>query len=398
MQLFGGVKKRLPDDSLVRGDIHVLLMGDPGMGKTTLLKAASNLAPRSVNVNGAQSTKVGVTAAATPSSGESDPWELQAGAIVLADHGLASIDRFDGLPEEAQVALEGPMAQQVLNVSKASVTTTLPAQSAVLATANPKYGRFDQYEPIGEQIDLLPALISRFDLIFTFTDQPDPDTDEELAEHVLTTNQAGEVSAKRDNVPNAEITEADSENVEAVTPDIDVEFLRKYIAYAKRNVYPTISEAAKDSIEEFYVDMRAKCADEDAPAPLSARKLEGVVRLAEASARIRLSDVVEEEDAERVIKIVRSALEDVGIDPETGEFDADVVKTGTSKAQRDRIKDMKQLISDIAEEFDEGAPIREVLDRAGEVGLSVEEAEEEVDYLRRKGEVYRPTEDHLRTT
>ncbi|GAB7012949.1 minichromosome maintenance protein MCM [Halolamina salina] len=398
MQLFGGVTKRLPDDSLIRGDIHLLFIGDPATAKTTLLKAASNLAPRSVNVNGAQSTKVGITAAATPSSGESDPWELQAGAIVLADHGLACIDHLDGLPEDAQIALEGPMAQQVLNMSKASVTETLPAEASVLATANPKYGRFDQYEPIGKQIDLMPGLISRFDLIFTFTDQPDPEHDSELAEHVLTTNQAGEITAQQENWQNGEVPDSAAESIEAVTPAIDAELLRKYIAYAKRNVYPTMSEAAKEAIEEFYVDMRAKGADEDAPVPVSARKLEGLVRLAEASARMRLSDTVEERDAERVIEIVRSTLEDIGVDPDAGEFDAEVVETGASKSQRDRIKSVKALIGDIEEEYDAGAPIEEVFDRAGEVGMSVDKVQREIESLRNKGELYEPVEDHLRTT
>ncbi len=399
MQLFGGVEKTLPDESHIRGNIHVALVGDPGAAKTSLLKAASNLSPRSVNVNGPQSTKVGITAAATPSSGEADPWELQAGAIVLADKGLVCIDHFDGLSEAAQNALEGPMEQQVLNMSKASVTETLPAQSSVLATGNPKYGRFDQYEPIGEQINLEPALISRFDLIFTVTDQPEPEHDSRLAKQILKTNYAGELNTQRANNPRSELAQEEVEKVnEEVAPDIEADLMRKYIAYAKRHVYPTMSQEAKDAIEEFYVDLRSKGADEDAPVPLTARKLEALVRLSEASARTRLSDTVEKEDADRVIEIVRSSLEAIGVDGETGEFDADVVETGTSKTQRDRIKNIEELIRDIEEEYDEGAPIEEVIKRANAQGIDSEKAEKEIENLRRRGELYEPVQGYLRTS
>jgi replicative DNA helicase Mcm len=130
---------------------------------------------------------------------------------------------------------------------------------------------------------------------------------------------------------------------------------------------------------------------------VTARKLEALVRLAEASARMRLSDTVEAEDAERVIDIVRSCLQDIGVDPETGEFDADVVETGQSKSQRDRIKNIKTLISDVEEEYDEGAPREEVLDRAEEMGMERSKAEHEIEKLRQKGDVYEPQTDHLRT-
>ena len=159
-----------------------------------------------------------------------------------------------------------------------------------------------------------------------------------------------------------------------------------------------MTEEARGAIREFYVDLRAQGAGEDAPVPVTARKLEALVRLAEASARVRLSDSVELEDAERVIEIVRSCLKDIGVDPETGEFDADVVETGTSKSQRDRIKNIKALIEEIEEEYDEGAPVDEVLNRADEVGLDEGKAEHEIEQLKTRGELYEPRTDHLRTT
>ena len=294
----------------------------------------------------------------------------------------------------------GVVLHNSISVSKAGINATLKSRCSLLGAANPKYGRFDQYEPIGEQIDLEPALISRFDLIFTVTDSPDPETDAQLAEHIINTNYAGELHTQRTHVPNSEFTDEEVDAATAeVTPEIEAELLRKYIAYAKRNCYPTMTEEAKEVIRQFYVDFRAKGADEDAPVPVTARKLEALVRLSEASARLRLSDTVEREDAVRVTEIVESCLRDIGMDPETGEFDADIVETGTSKTQRDRIKDLKHLIEELEDEYDEGAPVSEVVSRAGEeLGLEESKAEQEIENLRRKGEVYEPRTDYLRTT
>ncbi|WP_138007968.1 LAGLIDADG family homing endonuclease [Halalkalirubrum salinum] len=300
---------------------------------------------------------------------------------------------------EDRSAMHEALEQQQISVSKAGINATLKSRCSLLGAANPKYGRFDRYEPIGEQIDLEPALISRFDLIFTVTDQPDPDHDANLAEHILKTNYAGELNTQRERLTTSEFTQAQVDEVtEEVAPEIDAELLRKYIAHAKRSCFPTMTDEAKEAIRDFYVDLRSKGADEDAPVPVTARKLEGLVRLSEASARIRLSDTVEPEDATRVIDIVRSCLQDIGVDPETGEFDADVVETGTSKSQRDRIKNIKSLIADIEAEYEEGAPIDEILERAGEIGMDQTKAEKEIEKLRRKGEVYEPTQDYLRTT
>ncbi|SFR33766.1 LAGLIDADG family homing endonuclease [Halogeometricum limi] len=301
---------------------------------------------------------------------------------------------------EDRSAMHEALEQQQISVSKAGINATLKSRCSLLGAANPKYGRFDQYEPIGEQIDLEPALISRFDLIFTVTDDPDPETDAALADHILNTNYAGELHTQRTKIANSEFTEEEVNSVtEEVAPAIDAELLRKYIAYSKRNCYPTMTDEAKQIIRDFYVNFRAKGADDDSPVPVTARKLEALVRLSEASARVRLSDKVMEEDAVRVTNIVESCLRDIGMDPETGEFDADIVETGTSKNQRDRIKNLKQLISDIEDEYEEGAPVEEVIARATtDLNLDETKAEQEIENLRRKGEVYEPRTDHLRTT
>ncbi|MFC5368509.1 LAGLIDADG family homing endonuclease [Salinirubrum litoreum] len=300
---------------------------------------------------------------------------------------------------EDRSAMHEGLEQQEISISKAGINATLKSRCSLLGAANPKYGRFDQYEPIGEQIDLEPALISRFDLIFTVTDQPDPEKDADLADHIINTNYAGELHTQRTNTTNSNFTQEQVDNVtEDVAPEIEPELLRKYIAYAKRTCYPTMTDEAKQAIRDFYVDLRAKGADEDAPVPVTARKLEAIVRLSEASARVRLSDTVEIEDAERVIEIVRSCLQDIGVDPETGQFDADVVETGRSKTQRDRVKNIRQLINDIEGEYEQGAPVEEVLERAEDVGMDRSKAEHEIEKLRRQGEVYEPSSGHLRTT
>jgi replicative DNA helicase Mcm len=400
LQLFSGVTKHLPDKSRIRGDMHLLLIGDPGTGKSQLLSYIRKVAPRSVYTSGKGSSAAGLTAAAVRDDfGDGQQWTLEAGALVLADKGIAAVDELDKMNPDDRSAMHQALEQQEISVSKAGINATLKSRCSLLGAANPRYGRFDPYEPIGEQIDLEPALISRFDLIFTVQDKPDPEQDANLADHILNANYAGELNTQRERMANPEFDQAEVEAVtEDVEPAVEPELMRKYIAYARRECFPSMTEAARERIKEFYVEMREKGTDEDAPVPITARKLEALVRLAEATARVRLSDTVTEADADRVVGLVRSCLENIGVDPETGEFDADVVETGTSKSQRDRIKNVKALIEETEEEYDGGAPVDEVLDRADEVGLDRSKVESEIEKLKQRGEVYEPNLDHLRTT
>ncbi|MDX1745462.1 MAG: minichromosome maintenance protein MCM, partial [Halobacteriales archaeon] len=384
LQLFSGVTKHLPDESRIRGDMHILLIGDPGTGKSQLLQYIRHISPRSVYTSGKGSSTAGLTAAAVRDDfGDGQQWSLEAGALVLADKGVAAVDELDKMAPDDRSAMHQALEQQEISISKAGINATLKSRCALLGAANPKYGRFDQYEPIGEQIDLEPALVSRFDLIFTVTDQPDADRDSALADHILQTNYAGELGARHTKLSSPDVTaEEVAESATDVDPAIDPDLFRKYIAYAKRNVFPSMTDEARALIKEFYVDLRARGTEEDAPVPITARKLEALVRLAESSARVRLSDTVEAQDAERVIEIVRSCLKDIGVDPETGQFDADVIETGTSKSQRDRIKTLRGLIEELEDEYDRGAPIEEVIDRAGDIGMSESQVEHEIEKLR----------------
>ncbi|WP_299235822.1 minichromosome maintenance protein MCM [Natronomonas sp.] len=400
MQLFSGVTKHLPDGSRTRGDLHMLLIGDPGTGKSKLLQYVRNLAPRSVYTSGKGSSSAGLTAAAVRDDfGDGQQWTLEAGALVLADQGIAAVDELDKMRPEDRSAMHEALEQQSISISKAGINATLKSRCSLLGAANPKYGRFDQYEPIGEQIDLEPALISRFDLIFTVTDQPDAEEDADLAEHIIETNYAGELHTHRENTTTSNVTAEEVDNVTGnVEPEIDAELLRKYIAYAKRNCYPMMTEEAKAQIRDFYVDLRAKGQGEDAPVPVTARKLEALVRLAEASARMRLSDTIDSDDAERVIEIVRSCLQDIGVDPETGEFDADVVETGQSKSQRDRAKTLRNIIEELQEEYEDepGAPMERIVERAAEAGIEESKVEHRVSELKKRGDLYEPQNGYIR--
>jgi len=395
LSLFGGVRVKHDDGTAERGDIHVLMIGDPGTAKTTLLEAIGELAPRSVRASGRGATVSGMTAAAVQDDFGDGNWSLEAGALVIGHKGVATVDEIDKLSEGVEEAMHDAMASQKVSVNKAGINTTLPSQTTVVAAGNPKYGRFDQHEPIGQQIAIGPTLLTRFDLMYTLTDKPDEDRDRMIAQSKIKSKE----TAKRESGDGGS-TLAIAKALEDIRDEDDaLELMRAYIAYARRNIDPVIEdEEVAEKIEDTYVELRLSNDDDEGPVPVSARKLDGFQRLAEASARVRLSETIEMHDVERAKEHVESTLEDVGIDPETGDYDADIVEAGTSKSQRDRIKTLKQLIEDIEEEYDEGAPIDIVEERADIVGVSEHKLDHEIDKLMQKGEVYEPSTDTLRTT
>ncbi len=397
LQLFGGVPKKLPDGTEIRGDIHVLLVGDPGVAKSQILRYVHRIAPRSVYTTGKGTTTAGLTATATRDEFDGR-WTLEAGALVLADKGIALVDEIDKMRNEDRSALHEAMEQQTVSVAKAGINAVLRARCALLGAANPKYGRFDKYTPIAEQIDLSPTLLSRFDLIFVLTDEPDEVRDRKLAEHILKTHEIGEKLEKLRNVASVEFTkeEIDRESeIAEIVPAIEPELLRKYIAYAKRTVFPVLSEEAKQKIVEFYLSLRSRAKDNSA-VPVTARQLEALIRLAEASARLRLSDVVDKEDVERVIGIIKSSLEQIAVDPETGEIDIDYAFTGTSKSQRDKILILKRIIEELEASYEKGAPEEEILKAAQEEGIDERKAKELLRKMREIGDIYSPREGYYR--
>ncbi|MFB6116749.1 MAG: minichromosome maintenance protein MCM [Candidatus Nanosalina sp.] len=370
LQLFGGVKKNREDGVKSRGDIHILLIGEPGTGKSQLLKFTGELAPKGRYVVGKSSTGAGLTASVVKeeSTGE---FSLEAGAVVLAHKGMAAIDEIDKMAAEDRSSLHEAMEQQQISVSKANIQATLNAETSILAAGNPKLGRFDPYEPIPQQINIGDTLLSRFDFIFPVKDEPDEEKDAKLSSQVLK------------NHINPEETDA----------EIEQESLRKYIAYAQKK-RPQLTQEAADKIQEFYISMRSRGSDEEnGNVPITARQLEALVRIAEASARAELEDEVTEKDAERAIDILTYCLEQVGVDPETGEFDADIIESGVSSSQRNRLQSVKHIINNLA--GDDEAEIEEVLEKAEEEGFDKEQAEEVIERLKRDGELYEPKQGYI---
>jgi len=386
LQLFGGVPKKLPDGTEIRGDIHILLVGDPGTAKSQLLRYVHKIAPRSIYTSGKGTTTAGLTATVVRDEVDGR-WTLEAGALVLADKGIALVDEIDKMRKEDRSALHEALEQQSISISKAGITAVLKARCALLAAANPKYGRFNRYEPLVEQINLEPPLLSRFDLIFIVTDEPDEERDELLARHVVDVHELGE------KLELVKVGAIDPKSVEEekVKPVISPELLRKYIAFAKKTVFPVLTKEAKDRIVEFYKSLRAMAKnDEHASIPITPRQLEALIRLSEASARVRLSNKVTVEDVERAIRIFKRSLEQIAIDPETGKIDIDYAFTGTSATQRDRIALIKKIIEVLENEHEVGAPEEEVIKMAEEKGISREKVEEIISKLKEKGEIYSP--------
>ncbi len=371
LQLFGGSAKELEDKTRLRGDIHVLIVGDPGIGKSQMLKYVSKLAPRGIYTSGKGTSGVGLTAAAVRD--EFGGWSLEAGALVLGDKGNVCVDELDKMREEDRSAIHEALEQQTISIAKAGIMATLNSRCSVLAAANPKFGRFDSYKSINEQIDLPSPILSRFDLIFVVEDKPDEDKDRTLARHILETH-----------------------TMKNMDYAIEPELLRKYIAYA-RKLSPELTDEAMDVLEEFYVSMRNSSNDEDSPVPITARQLEAIIRLSEASAKTKLKDKVEADDAKQAIRLTNACLREVGYDPETGTIDIDKVEGRTAKSDRDKFRIVQDTIEQLQVEYGGRAPINVLISELGDnYSMSEEKVEEIIRLLKNKGVIFEPSRGYLK--
>eukprot|EP00124_Ichthyophonus_hoferi_P000656 Ihof_evm3s26 gene=Ihof_evmTU3s26 len=339
-QKFTNDRNRIP----VRGDIHVLVVGDPGLGKSQMLKAVHNISPRAVYVCGNSTSTAGLTVTLSKNGDGSGDYALEAGALVLADHGCCCIDEFDKMPNEHQALLEA-MEQQCISIAKAGIVCSLPARCAIIAAANPVGGHYNKAKTVSENLRMSPALLSRFDLIFILLDKPNQEMDKLLSEHVMALhvgNMKAFKAAKMSAYGNSQPEPTDDDDITPLTQRLKIaphenldlipaRLLRKYIAYARKYVHPKLSSAAREELQDFYIKLREDHQQVDST-PITTRQLESLIRLAEARARVELREVVTREDALDVIQIMKYSLFDTYSDG-NGNFDfsRSQMGTGTSK-------------------------------------------------------------------
>ncbi|KAI3763420.1 hypothetical protein L1987_53879 [Smallanthus sonchifolius] len=328
-QLFGGSALTLQSGANFRGDINILLFGDPGTSKSQLLQYIHKLAPRGIYTSGRGSSAVGLTAyvAKDPETGET---VLESGALVLSDRGICCIDEFDKMSENARSMLHEVMEQQTVSIAKAGIIASLNARTSVLACANPSGSRYNPRLSVIDNIHLPPTLLSRFDLICLILDKADEQTDRRLAKHIVALH--------------FETPENSEQNV------IDLPTLIAYLSYARKNIYPQLSKEAAEELKRGYVEMRRRGnfpGSSKKVITATPRQIESVIRLSEALARIRFSKSVEKKDVLEAFRLLEVALQQPATDHATGTIDMDLITTGVSASEKMRRDNLVGLTRNI---------------------------------------------------
>ncbi|RMZ77188.1 hypothetical protein DV738_g4514, partial [Chaetothyriales sp. CBS 135597] len=304
--LMGGSKKILPDGMRLRGDINVLLLGDPGTAKSQLLKFVEKAAPIAIYTSGKGSSAAGLTASVQRDMSTRE-FYLEGGAMVLADGGVVCIDEFDKMRDEDRVAIHEAMEQQTISIAKAGITTILNARTSVLAAANPIFGRYDDLKSPGENIDFQTTILSRFDMIFIVRDDHDRARDERIAKHVMSVHMGGKgaLAAEASNDPDA-----------GIDTEFDVEKMRRYIAFCKSRCAPRLSLAASEKLSSHFVSIRNRVAQSERAAnarssiPITVRQLEAIIRITESLAKLTLSPVADESHVDEAIRLFLASTMD----------------------------------------------------------------------------------------
>ncbi|MCO5571154.1 hypothetical protein L7F22_024888 [Adiantum nelumboides] len=332
LQLLGGVEKNLKNGTHIRGDINMMMVGDPSVAKSQLLRAIMNIAPLAISTTGRGSSGVGLTAAVT-SDQETGERRLEAGAMVLADRGVVCIDEFDKMNDLDRVAIHEVMEQQTVTIAKAGIHASLNARCSVVAAANPIYGTYDRSITPTKNIGLPDSLLSRFDLLFIVLDQMDADIDRQISEHVLRMHRyrspsesAGmlimEGTSRTLEDEEAEVATAifvkynrllhgERRVRQAKRETLTIKFLKKYIHYAKSRHQPVLSDEASEQIASAYAEMRNASADNKSGGgtlPITARSLETIIRLSTAHAKLKLRNQVLKADVDAALKVLNFAV------------------------------------------------------------------------------------------
>jgi len=404
LQLFGGVSRKNPDGTRTRGDIHILLMGDPGVAKSQLLTYVSELSPRGKFASGGGVSGAGLTAAAVRDTFADGRFSLEAGVLPLSDRGLAAIDEFDKISEDDRKVMHPAMEQQRIDISKGGITASLPSRCAIIAAANPEKGRFSNRAANTSVIrsfketGLPPPLASRFDIIWMMRDEVKAENDEMIAKHILQSRTRGVPEALIDEFVAMDPVEVDKEQIFKMgvdeTEHLSQAFLRKYIAFAKRNYHPNINEDVMALILEYYVNERQSFGREDSEegesnvVPITARALEALIRLTESHARMFLREEAIAEDAKVALAVFKHWREEAGIEDES-EF------SGVSVKQRNKSIIVKNMIRDICAENGNIASKTSIYNMALTKQIDEYTVDKTISDLRRTGVLFEPKKDNF---
>lgn len=327
------------------------------------------------------------TAAAVKDDFGEGRWTLEAGALVLADKGLACVDELDKMSDQDTSSLHEAMESQRISIAKAGISATLQSRCSLLAAANPKMGRFDMSERLVKQIDLPPALLSRFDLIFIMTDKPNQKRDSDITNHILMAHRRGEVRGLSQDEETTLDREAIMNETSVIAPIYDEDIIRKYVSYAKKNCNPVMSETALNMIRNDYLNIRHMGEKEDASVPITARQLEAYVRLSEASARSRLSNIVEEQDAAKAIGLINYYLSKIAL-TDGDSYDIDLTNNTISHSDRKLYKAAKACFLEFIKSSIEKPTKDEIITKMISEGYTKSLTEKVYEDLEKGNEIY----------